>query len=444
MIEDSATAWTCPQCGRLVPRSIGTCRCGLERPGPAAGPADSSAAGRGGPHVWLIVLVAALSGAAVTWWWKQPAPAEATRATPTSVSGPQAAEPAVTSAPIDSGAARPHDTRPANEGSQRSSDAAGPSRPSREDIVAAALQMVVEVRGSLGQGSGFYVAPDTVITNAHVVGDRMSVDVRTARGIVGTGTVVSVSKEADLAVVRTSVRADFGLPLRAVAHLRPGEDVLALGAPQGLTQTVTRGIVSALRREGNVVMVQTDAAVNPGNSGGPLIDNDGRVVGVVTLKRRDAEAIGLAVATDHVQAVLAHKDVLTVALPASAPPSASPRIQTTSDAQRDEGLRRVEQTFREMQGEVTNLTAMADAYEDQCAGHPSPGFTLSDGRRIQPAGQPVTLENRDCVNLRMRMTRAREQLRVRADGAEEEARRAGVLPGQMRDLRRKYRLDWED
>lgn len=446
MDENAVTAWACPQCGRLVPRSIVTCRCGLERPGPAttAGAQPLVEPWRGVPTS-LIVLVAALAGAGVAWWWNQPPVTVATREMPSTIGRPTAGAPPparLQEPPL--GSTRGEDAASASEDAVAAGDAVVSSRPSREDIVAAALHLVVEVRGPLGQGSGFYVAPDTIISNAHVVGDQTSVDIRTARGLVGTGTVISVSKEADLAVVRSSVRADFGLPLRNVAQVRPGEDVLALGAPQGLTQTVTRGIVSALRREGAVVMVQTDAAVNPGNSGGPLVDSDGRVVGVVTMKRRDAEAIGLAVAADHIQALLAHKDVLAVALPSTASSAIPPRGPTASDAQREDGLRRIEQTFRGLNDGVTNLTAMADSYETQCPGHPSPGFTLSEGRRIQPAGQPVTLENHDCVNLRMRMTRLSEQIRGRVEGAEEEARRAGVLPGQVRDLRRRYRLDWDD
>jgi S1-C subfamily serine protease len=314
----------------------------------------------------------------------------------------------------------------------------------REDIVAAVLRLVVEVKTSRGQGSGFFVASDTVVTNAHVVGDEASLQVVRADGAVHAGRVVTVARDADLALVRVSVPADFGLVLRSASQVRPGEDVLALGAPRGFSQTVTRGIVSALRREGDLVFVQTDAAVNPGNSGGPLVDRDGRVVGVVTLKRADAEAIGLAVAADHVQALLDGRGALAVATRPAAVRHGPGAQRAAADIQREQGAQRFEQALAALSEHAATLTRMADSYERSCTGHPALAMVLEGGRTIAPAGTPVTIEHPDCVSLRGRIETLQAAIGERLAEAEEDARRMGLYPGVIRDLRRKYRLDWGD
>src|SRR5213596_3868254 len=90
---------------------------------------------------------------------------------------------------------------------------------------------------------------------------------------------------------------------------RAGQEVMALGSPLGLQNTVTRGIVSAVRQVGALTLVQTDAAINPGNSGGPLLARNGEVIGITTMSMRSAVAQGLsfAVAIDHAAALLAGK-----------------------------------------------------------------------------------------------------------------------------------------
>src|SRR5205085_5963339 len=95
-------------------------------------------------------------------------------------------------------------------------------------------------------------------------------------------------------------------------HARAGQEVITLGTPLGLQNTVTRGIVSAVREVGGLTLVQTDAAIDPGNSGGPLLDRAGQVIGITTMGVRSAVAQGLsfAVAIEHAQALLAGKRTL--------------------------------------------------------------------------------------------------------------------------------------
>ena len=138
-----------------------------------------------------------------------------------------------------------------------------------------------------GEGSGFIVTPDGyIMTNAHVVEGAAQVTVKLTDRREYSAKVIGVDKRADVAVIKIDVK---GLPTVRIgdpSKLRPGEWVVAIGSPFGFDNSVTAGIVSAKARslpgeEGNYVpFIQTDVAVNPGNSGGPLFNLDGEVVGI--------------------------------------------------------------------------------------------------------------------------------------------------------------------
>lgn len=142
-----------------------------------------------------------------------------------------------------------------------------------------------------GHGTGFLVDDTTVMTAAHVAGSGQ-VTVHFGETEI-LGEVVADDQGNDLALIQ--LERDPGLDPLPIASEPPrlGEDVLAIGAPTG-SLTVTRGIVSAVFDDGGI---QTDASVNPGNSGGPLLRPGGEVLGVVTMKA-DAEGIGFATGTD--------------------------------------------------------------------------------------------------------------------------------------------------
>jgi S1-C subfamily serine protease len=173
---------------------------------------------------------------------------------------------------------------------------------SLENTIGHAIESVVSIVSDEGRGSGFLVAPGTVITNHHVVGRSGSVLVKLANGSALSGTVERIAEGYDLALIRLDRElTDRGtLELSTVSHLRVGQEVYVIGSPMGvLESSVTRGIVSAIRPFEGATLVQTDAAINPGNSGGPLVDRSGRVVGVATMKIAEGESIGFAVAADH-------------------------------------------------------------------------------------------------------------------------------------------------
>ena len=121
-----------------------------------------------------------------------------------------------------------------------------------------------------GFGSGFFIHPTLVVSNYHVVGNSSRVQVKLRNGKVFTGNVVSLDSQNDLALIQVPYQSKI-LP-RLLMCSRPfGGEVFTVEAPQGFEWTISRGIVSGLRNLDGIKVVQTDASISPGNSGGPLI-----------------------------------------------------------------------------------------------------------------------------------------------------------------------------
>jgi 2-alkenal reductase len=148
-----------------------------------------------------------------------------------------------------------------------------------------------EGEGNTASGTGFVWDDTHVVTNDHVVQEATGLAVRLTSGEVAEADLVGAAPNYDLAVlrIRTSRTLPSPIPLGASTDLKVGQAAFAIGNPFGLDQSLTSGIISALKRRlpapgGREVsnVIQTDAAINPGNSGGPLLDSAGRLIGVTT------------------------------------------------------------------------------------------------------------------------------------------------------------------
>jgi S1-C subfamily serine protease len=326
---------------------------------------------------------------------------------------------------------------------------------SLEDMVSAAMPAVVRLETSSALGSGFFVTRDTLLTNVHVVAGASTVTVRLQDGRAVQGRVEQTAPDFDIAVVK--VADPDGSPSRIVMgsalRTRPGQEVVALGSPLGLQNTVTRGIVSALRQVGAVVLVQTDAAINPGNSGGPLLDRNGRVIAIATMSVKPDAGQGLSfgVAIDHAQALLEGRLVsspgvsfegLSHGLTPPTPPT--PAMSGAEDARdiRARGAREFEQAVTRAAQGADRLDERWRSFVRVCyRGHiggafDRPSFAVFDPRAMQGAVPP------GCEQTFADLDRSAREIRETIRIADEAARRADVYPGDRRDLLRRYHLDY--
>ncbi len=168
----------------------------------------------------------------------------------------------------------------------------------------AVVHVQVKQQRGEGAGSGFAFTPDGfILTNSHVVHGASAVFVTTTEGDRFPAEIIGDDPDTDLAVIRSNVNA--WVPLGSSRNLTAGQMAIAIGNPLGFQHTVTAGVISALERtmrsrSGRLIdgVIQTDAALNPGNSGGPLVDSRGQVIGVNTATIMGAQGICFAIGAD--------------------------------------------------------------------------------------------------------------------------------------------------
>jgi putative serine protease PepD len=163
------------------------------------------------------------------------------------------------------------------------------SSPTVADIyqrVGPSVAVIRTAAGALGTGT-IAAADGTVLTAAHVISDGSAVSIIFADGTRSTATVASADAKTDVATLKPATLPQTVVPATIGGKVEVGGDVVAIGNPLGLTYSVSSGVVSGLDRTADTAngkftgLIQFDAAVNPGSSGGPLLDADGNVIGVV-------------------------------------------------------------------------------------------------------------------------------------------------------------------
>ena len=154
-------------------------------------------------------------------------------------------------------------------------------------------------------GSGFAIGENCIITNAHVINNQYDVRIETYGGEMKRAFIVSMDERIDIAVIGVPDGSFTPLHVADLSKVNVGDDVYAIGAPNSLAFTLTKGVVSSKERlVSRQKYIQTDAAINTGNSGGPLLNDAGEVIGVNSYKMSDSEGIGLAIPIDVVVSFL--------------------------------------------------------------------------------------------------------------------------------------------
>jgi S1-C subfamily serine protease len=439
-----------------VPRTVAKCRCGAVLPADDLPPADPAA---GGSSILTYLLILAVLGAAGYWaLMREPAAppqldSGAAALLPQAEAGeaaPRQRELSLEQRAWDAAARMREAKAPATATTPEPTPLAEPGiTPALEDMVDSAMPSIVLVETTGGRGSAFYVQRDTLITNVHVVQQDSYVTLRRMDGSTVTARVHTRAPAFDIAVLKVAQASPSQafLAMGSASQLKPGQEVIVIGSALGTLQnSVSRGIVSGLRNSGGVTLVQSDAAANPGNSGGPMLDRSGRVVGILTAGYRGQEGLNFAVAIDHARDILDGKQ--------SNLGSGAPGLTNIQPMQ--PGGQGVESDRRQQQGEQDFLRRVESAEQaasqlDQvwqrfrggCYKSAIRGSYDREWFALFVAGGIPTDAGAGCVDYFQSMQREMNKFRDYLKSAVQDARRANVLPGTIRDTLRSRRLNHE-
>jgi hypothetical protein len=327
------------------------------------------------------------------------------------------------------------------------SDTAAPVTASLEDIVSRVLPAVASISAGQSRGTGFFVRSDRVLTNAHVV-EGQSVVTLSVGNATYTARVERVSQGNDLALLQVNGAnpSQPTLRLGSAAGARVGQEVIAVGSALGvLSNTVTRGIVSAIRQVGSVTLLQTDAAINPGNSGGPLVDRSGMVIGVnsMGISAQAGQGLAFAVAIDHATSLLnggaintSSQTPLTALTKAMGGPSDSDQLRARGEQAYGQVLDWAARNGQQLDSYWEKYATACVASSARSGDRPWFAALEPNGVRLSPTSAY------DCQSWLSTLQNNATAIKAELDRAGESARHNGVYPGVLRDLRRRYRMNW--
>jgi S1-C subfamily serine protease len=444
----------CPSCGRRVPRNVATCRCGTTLPvdGPAPVLEAEAESSTSGSSTLVLILIGVIAAGAGYWYLMRPAPSAVqagVEAAPEAAAEAPGAVPAAGASPEArawDASANAKTVAPASTADAPAVAAPRAELPaSLEEMVDRVMPAVVLIETSSGRGSGFYVRHDTLITNVHVVGNDGYVTLRRMDGSSVNARVESRAPAFDIAVLKvaTPSASQTVIPMGTAHSLRPGQEIVVIGSALGTLQnSVSRGIMSGLRTSGGATLVQTDAATNPGNSGGPMLDKNGAVIGITTMGYRGAEGLNFGVAIDHARDIMEGRQA-NLGSQRGLTDIQSQSRGSESDRQQQQG----EQQFREA---IDQLARTANSFDNgwrrfrqTCYTSPIPGnYDREWFAMLAPRGMPSNA-GVGCVAYFSGMEADMKKFGQMMKQAIDEARRANVLPGTIREALRSNRLDFE-
>ena len=180
-----------------------------------------------------------------------------------------------------------------------------------EEIAESTMPSVVKIvtyddtGDEIGQGSGFFISPQRIITNEHVVAGAYSAEVFTNEWYYDQITILNADKDMDLAILRVDAEDEIPLQINPDAELKPGQRVIAIGHPLGLEKTVSDGLISSVQTIDGVQEVQITAPISDGSSGSPVLDQQGRVIGVVYAGIDEGQNLNFAIGIETLNEFLA-------------------------------------------------------------------------------------------------------------------------------------------
>jgi len=309
----------------------------------------------------------------------------------------------------------------------------------------------VLVEATTGRGSAFFIQHDTLFTNVHVVQQDNYVTLRRMDGSTINARVQTRAPSFDIAILKVSQPIPSQPYLQmASGAVRPGQEVIVIGTALGTLQnSVSRGIVSGLRNSGGVTLIQSDAAANPGNSGGPMLDRNGRVVGILTAGYRGQQGLNFAVSIDHARDILEGRQTAasggglnTGTAAAPIVPGGRP-VESESDRRRQQGEQIFAQRLASAEEGARSLDGAWQQYRSVCFKNPlPPRYDREWFSVFVPGGIPSDAST-GCVNYYSSMLTEMNRFRDYMRTALQEARRAGVMPGTIRDALGAKKLNFE-